>query len=94
MPKIEVNKHINQLLDGQDQDPSDAEGASEDWNPAILQYVFPRAGPEPETLEDDLARIIYVSMDLMALRRLSAPSVRGKRRHWTRMTTVTMNSSK
>lgn len=83
MPKIGVDKHIDQLLDRQDQDLSDEEGAGEDWNP----YVFPEWArivaafyrPEPETLEDDLGRIIYVTMDLMALCGLSAPSLRGKR---------------
>jgi hypothetical protein len=42
MPRI-----INQLLDGHDQDPSNAEGASEDWNPAIPQYVFPERARSP-----------------------------------------------
>jgi len=41
MPKIEVDKHINRLLDGQDQDLWDAEGAGGDWNSAIPQHVFP-----------------------------------------------------
>jgi hypothetical protein len=81
MPKIEVNKHINQLLDGEDQDMSGAEGANEDRNPGISQHVFPERAqivgafyqPEPETLEDDLARIIYVTIDLDDSLGLSAP---------------------
>jgi hypothetical protein len=45
MPKTEVDKYIDRLPDRQDQDLSDAEGAGEDRNPAVPQYVFPeRAG--------------------------------------------------
>jgi hypothetical protein len=91
----EFNKHINQLLDGQDQDLSGAEGASEDRNPGIPQHTIGAFyQPEPETLEDGLARIVYVTMDLDGSLGLSAPSLRGKRCNWIRMTTVTMSSSK
>jgi hypothetical protein len=73
-------------------------------NAAILQYEFPERariveafyGPEPETLENDLAlaRRIQVTKDLTALCGFSEPSRRGKRCNWTGMTTTMMNPSK
>jgi hypothetical protein len=41
MPKIEVDKQVDQLPNRQDQRLSDAEGADEGWNPTIPQYKFP-----------------------------------------------------
>lgn len=104
MPKIGVDKQVDQLLDRQDQDLSDAEDADEGWNPAIPQYGFPERariveafyGPEPETLENDLAlaRRIQVTKDLTALCWFLEPSRRGKRCNWTGMTTAMMNPRK
>ena len=104
MPKIEVDKQVDQLLDRQDQDLLDAEGADEGWNPAIPQYEFPERariveafyGPELETLKNDLApaRRIQVTKDLTALCGFSEPSRRGKRCNWTGKATAMMNPSK
>lgn len=104
VPKIKVDKQVDQLLDKQNQDLSNAEGADEAWNPAIPQYEFPERarivetfhGPEPETLENELAlaRRIQVTKDLTALYGFSEPSCRGKRCNWTGMATAMMNPSK
>jgi hypothetical protein len=102
--KIEVDKQVDQLLDKQDQDLSDVEGADEGWNPSIPQYGFPERariveafyGPGPKTPENYLApaRRIEVTKDLTARYGCSEPSHRGKRYNWTGMTTAMMNPSK
>ena len=61
MSVIEVDKQINQFLNNQDKDLSDAE--DEDWNSPIPQYEFPERAriveafyrPEAEILDNDLA---------------------------------------
>ena len=94
MPKNEVDKQIDQLLNKQNKDLSDAEDEDEDWNPPIPQYEFPERariveafyGPDAETLDDDLAlaRRIQVTRDLTALCGLSEPTRRGKRFGWNK----------
>jgi hypothetical protein len=94
MPKIEVDKQIDQFLNQQNKDLSDAESEDEDWNPPIPQYEFSERariveafyGPDAETLDDDLeiTRRIQIIKDLTALCGLSESPRRGKRFNWNK----------
>jgi hypothetical protein len=88
MPKIEIDKQIDQFLNKQNEDLSNTEDKDKYWNPPIPHYEFlERAriveafyGPDAKTINDNLAltRRIQVTKNLTALYGLSKPTRRKK----------------
>jgi hypothetical protein len=94
MPVAEVDKQIDQLLDGSGcaSESEDEPNDEEDWEPPPPSYLFQERarivenfyGPDSETLDVNLAltKRIQVTKDMITLCELSEPTRRGRKFDW------------